>query len=135
MESKFESKIGQIASTPEKIYNFLGNFNNFKHLVPPDKVKNWESGEEWCSFEVDMLGKTGMQITEKQPHSLIKITGAEGSKFDFFLWIQLKEAAPYDTRLKLTMQVELNPMMKMMVAKPLQSFLDTLVDQLSKVPY
>ncbi len=134
METKFESKIGQIASTPERIYNFLSNFNNFKNLVPPDKVKNWQSGEDWCRFEVDMIGQAGMRIVEKEPYKTIKIVGEEGSKFDFGFWIQLKEAAPYQTHIKLTMKVDLNPMMKIMASKPIQNMLDTLVDQVSRLP-
>jgi carbon monoxide dehydrogenase subunit G len=135
MDTKIESKIGKIANTPERIYNFLSDFRNFSRLMPPDKVKNWQAVEDSCRFTVDMLGDVGLRIIEKQAYSLVKITGAEESKFNFCFWIQLKEAAPYDTRIKLTIKVDLNPMMKMMAKKPLQNFVDTLVDQLEKIPF
>jgi carbon monoxide dehydrogenase subunit G len=135
MESKFESKIGKIQNSPEKIYNFLSNFNNFKNLLPSDKTKNWQSTEDTCSFSVDSVGEVGLRIIEKQPNTLIKITGKEGSKFDFFFWIQLKEAAPYDTRFRLTLKVTMNPLLKIMAAKPLQTFIDNLASQLEKMPF
>jgi carbon monoxide dehydrogenase subunit G len=135
VETKIESKIGNINGSSERVYSFLSNFNNFKHLIPPDKVKEWQSTEDSCHFKVEGIGETGLRIIEKEPFSTIKITGEEGSKFDFHFWIQLKEPAPYDTKIKLTIKADLNPMLKMMASKPLQNFVDTLVDQLEKLPF
>jgi len=135
METKIESRTGKINGLTESVYNFLSNFNNFKNLIPPDKVKNWKSTEDSCHFTIDGIGETGIRIIEKQPFSLIKISGEEGSKFNFFFWIQLKEVAPYDTRIKLVLKADLNPMLKIMATKPLQTFLDTLVSQLEKLHY
>jgi carbon monoxide dehydrogenase subunit G len=135
METKVESKIGKIASSSEKVFNFFSNFNNYKKLIPPDKVKNWEADEDYCRFTVEGIGATGLKIIEKTPFTIIKIIGIEGSKFDFFFWIQLKEVANDDTRIKLTIKAELNPMLKMVASKPLQNFVDSLVDQIEKIPF
>lgn len=135
METKIESKVGKINGSAERVYNFLSNFNNFSRLVPPDKVKDWEADESHCHFTIEGIGEAGLQIIEKEPFSLIKITGEEGSKLNFFFWIQLKETEPNDTRIKLTINADLNPMVKMMATKPLQNFVDTLIDQLEKVPF
>jgi len=128
---KIESKIGSIKNNDETIYNFLTDFNNFKNLVPADQVKDWESSENECSFEVSGLGKTGMRIIEKEPFKLIKVSAIETSPFDFFLWIQLKQVAENDTKVKVTIEPKVNAMMQMMVKKPLQKFVDQLVDQMT----
>lgn len=135
METKIESKIGKINGSSEKVYTFLSNFNNYSHLIPPDKVKNWQATEDQCHFAVEGIGESGLRIIEKEPFSLIKITGEEGSKFDFFFWIQLKEAATNNTKIKLTIKADLNPMLKMIAAKPIQTFVDSLIDQLEKIPF
>lgn len=135
METKIESKIGSINGSSERVFSFLSNFNNFKQLVPPDKIKEWQSTEDTCHFTVEGIGETGLRIIEKEPNSTIKITGEEGGKFDFYFWIQLKEPAPYNTKIKLTIKADLNPMIKMMASKPLQTFVDTLIDQLEKIPF
>lgn len=135
METKIESKIGSINSSSERVYAFLSNFNNFKQLVPPDKIKEWQSTEDTCHFIVEGIGETGLRIIEKEPNSTIKIAGEEGSKFDFHFWIQLKEPDPYNTKIKLTIKADLNPMIKMMASKPLQTFVDILVNQLEKIPF
>jgi carbon monoxide dehydrogenase subunit G len=132
---KLESKIGSIASGDEKIYNFLTDFDNFKKLIPEDKVQDWKSDGDTCTFTISPVGHTGIKIIEKEPHKLIKLTGIDDSKFDFYFWVQLKQMAENDTKIKLTMEVELNPMMQMMAKKPLQDFLNKLVDQLAKFDF
>jgi carbon monoxide dehydrogenase subunit G len=128
---KLESKVGKVPASDEKIYSFLTNFNNFRHLIPEDKVKNWISDEESCSFTVAPIGNIGFKIIEKQPFSLIKLTNQDGNNLDFNFWVQLKQIETNDTHVKITMDVKLNPIMEMMAKKPLQEFLDKLVDQMA----
>jgi carbon monoxide dehydrogenase subunit G len=135
METKFESRIGKIKNSSEVVYRLLSDFRNFNSVVPADKIKNWQATEDECHFSVDMLGDTGLKIVEKDPYTLIKISGIDDNKYGFFFWIQLKEVAPMDTRVKLTIKISVNPMIKMMISKPIQKFLDTLIDQLEKFSY
>jgi hypothetical protein len=132
METKIESKIGSVNNSEVNLYHFLSDFNNFRHLLPPDKVKNFQSTTDTCIFDLDQIGRTGLKIVEKQPYKLIKIAGID-SKMNFHLWIQMKQVTETDTRTKLTLKLDVNPMMKMMVAKPLTNFLNTLVDQISLI--
>ena len=132
---KLESKIGKKNTKDEQIYNFLTNFDNYKHLVPQDKVKDWQSDENSCSFTVDMIGKTGFQIIEKEPFNLIKLTSLDKTQYSFSFWIQLKALSESETAIKLTIDAKLNPMMATMAKGPAKKFLDTLVDRLEKIDY
>jgi carbon monoxide dehydrogenase subunit G len=98
-------------------------------------VKDFESTEDTCSFTVDGVGKAGLKIIEKEPHSLIKIASDEQTSFDFTLWIQIKEIEPSDSRIKITTEVKLNPMMAAMVKSPLKNLVDTLIDQAEKLSF
>lgn len=130
--SKHTSKIGKVNKSDELIYNFLTDFNNLKSIVPQDKVKDFEATEDTCKFNIDKVGQAGLKIIEKEPHKLIKITSDGKSPFSFFFWIQLKpiEDSENTTAIRLTIDANLNPMMKMMVGKHLQKGIDGLVDQL-----
>jgi carbon monoxide dehydrogenase subunit G len=132
---KLESKVGKKADTDEQIYNFLTNFDNFKDLIPPDKVTDWESDETSCTFTVEPLGKTGFQILEKEPFKLIKLSSKDQTQYDFKFWIQLKALSENETAIKLTMDVDINPMMAMMAKGPLKKFLDTLVERMEQINY
>ena len=133
--SKIESKIGVISERDEKIYQFLSDFNNFKSLLPPDKVKDFESDGESCRFTVEGIGQAGLKFKEKEPHNLIKIISDEQTPFDFTLWIQIKEVKEGDSRMKITIDANLNTMMAAMVKKPLKTFVDTLIEQAEKINY
>lgn len=126
----FESRIGKVECNDELVYNFLSDSNNFKGIVPPNKLNDFKATKDTCSFTVDPIGKIGLKIIEREPYKLIKITGDETSKFEFFLLIQIKQVAENDTRIKVTLKADLNPFIKMMASKPLQQFVDTLVDKM-----
>jgi carbon monoxide dehydrogenase subunit G len=131
--SKIESKIGRINKSDEKIYNFLSDFNNFQHLIPADKVKNWSSSNDACHFTVDGIGDAGMKIIEKTPFSLIKITSEGKTPISFFLWIQIKKIDENTSAIKIVIEPQVNQMILMMVKGPLQNFVDMLIDQLGKL--
>jgi len=135
METKIESRVGTIASSEERIYNFLSNFNNFKQFIPADKVQDFQSTEDSCQFSVPNMGKVGLRIIEKIPYNTIKISGDGMANQQFNLWVQLKQVAETDTKVKLTINAELNPMLKMMVTKPLQNFVNKLVEAMEKMRF
>lgn len=133
MESTFESKIGKVSLPSERIYNFISDFNNLKGYIPADKISNWQSTTDSCHFTVSGMGEVGLRIVEKTPFSVVKIAGDGMANHQFNLWIQVKEVADNDSRVKITLKAAINPMMKLMVAKPIQKFLDMLVDSFEKM--
>ena len=133
--TKFESRIGKIIHPQDKVYSFLSDFSNFQQFLPGDKVKNWQNDGDSCSFSVSGVGDVGLKIIEKNPSDLIKISGNGMANVEFNLWIQLKQLAEEDTRVKLTMKAELNPMLKMVASKPLKSFLELMVKYMEEFDY
>lgn len=134
-EMRIESRIGIVKQPAEKIYNYISDFDNFRALIPEDKVQDFESSGDSCRFTVEGIGRVGLKIVEKEPFKLIKITSDEQTAFDFLLWIQIKELEPGDSRIKMTTEVNINPMMAAMVKKPLKTFVDTLVEQAEKLSF
>lgn len=128
----YESKIVSIRRMDEDVYKVLSNFKNFSPLAQLAKVENWQADDDWCRFDVKGMGTAGLRIIEKEPNKTIKITGDGGIPFEFFLWVQLKQVAPYDTRLKITLKAELNMMMSMMVGSKLQDGVDAMAEQIAK---
>lgn len=130
---KIESRTGKINQSDEKIYNFLSDFNNFKHLIPPEKVKNWSSTTDSCRFTIEGIGDAGMKIIEKKPFELIKITADGSTPINFFLWIQIKKINEGQSGFRIVIEPQVNAMMMMMVKSPLQKFVDMLVTQLENL--
>ena len=132
---KIESRVGKINASEKKIFTFLSDFNNFRNLIPQERVKDWESTEETCSFSVEGLGRFSLRIIEKEPHKLIKIASDDQTPVSFLLWTQIKEVEENDSRLKISVDVNVNPFMAVMIKNPLQTFVDTLIDQAEKLTF
>ncbi|MFC2118937.1 SRPBCC domain-containing protein [Bacteroidota bacterium] len=130
-----ESKIGTIPNSEEGVFNFLTDFRNFDSYIPPDKVDNWESSSDKCSFSLKNMGEISVEIVEKNPYNFIKISPEGKIPFKFNFYIQLKQVGENDTKIKLSIKAELNQMMKMMVKKPLKKGLDDIIDQFTRISY
>jgi len=127
---KIESKIGKSECSDQQIFAFLTDFTNFKALLPEEKVTGWEASTDKCSFHVDPVGRTGLEIIEKTPHKQVKIASVpEFSTYQFTIWIQLKHVAENDTRVKITIEPLVNKMLLPMIKGPLKKFTDGLIEK------
>jgi carbon monoxide dehydrogenase subunit G len=132
METKVESRVGKMPVNADALYRLFSDFRNLTQLIPKDKLRNFEAAEDTCSFEADMVGQVGLKIIEKQPYSLVKIVSSEISKFSFTFWIQLKEVAAMDTRIKLTLAFDANPFMAAMVKGQVEKALNSMIDRMEQ---
>jgi len=131
----FESDIKKATYPAETMFNFLSDFDHFGEVIPKDKISNWQSFGDSCRFNIDPVGEVGLRIVEKEMPKVIKYTAEGKTPFNFFLWIQLKEVAENDTRVKLTIKADMNPMIKMMASKPIKKFLEVLSDAIANHKY
>jgi carbon monoxide dehydrogenase subunit G len=129
MLEKYESHQRQIRKPAAVIYAALSDFNNFTPLVA-GRVDDWRVEGDTCSFKVKGFTMT-LRMTEKVPNQLIKIEASDSSPFGFKLWLQMKEVAPADTRIRIVLHAEMNTVIKMMVGKKIQPAIDGITDQLA----
>ena len=135
---KYESKIGQIAANDAAVFAVLSNLENINHfrdVIPQDKIRELEVSSDRVRFKVEGLGqKIAIVILEKEEYKTIKF-GAENMPIPFNIWIQLKQVAELDTRIRITIKTDMPAMFKMMFDKKMQQGLDQAVDMLCQVPY
>ena len=127
--TEFVSEIKTIPYNEDRVYAMLSDLSNLERVkdrIPQDKVKDFEFDSDSCSFAVDPVGKIRFEIVEREPNN---------SPVPLFLWIQLKQVAEADTRLKMTIRADLNPFIKPMVSKPLQDALDKISTLIASLPY
>lgn len=130
--TKVESKIVVIKRTDDQIYSLLSSFKNLSPMAEAAKLEEWEAEDEWCKFNVKGMGRMELKMIEREPFKTIKIAGGEGIPFELLLWIQLKQVAPYDTRLKITLSAEMGAMMSLMLRSKLQEGVDLIAESLAK---
>lgn len=130
---KIESKIGKVSRNEADMFMLLSDFKTIEQLVPKDKVQDFVAEDDKCSFTVEKLGRVEIEILDKQPYSMIKYSGGGAIPFQFLFWIQFKQVAENDTRIKLTLKAEIPTMVAMMIKGKLQKSLDQVVDSISGV--
>lgn len=135
---KYESKIGQIVANDVAVYAVLSNLENinrFRDAIPQEKIQELEISSDRIRFKVEGLGqKIAVVILEKEEYKTIKF-GAENLPIPFNVWIQLKQVAEMDTRIRITVKTDMPAMFKMMFDKKIQQGLDQAIDMLCQIPY
>lgn len=149
--TKIASEIYRIESPVRDVYSLLSDFNRIGRLFEmakqmgmtndlqmdkiSDKIEGTRFSEDACYITLKGMGELAVKIVEKEELKLIKLGGDGSIPFEFNLWIQLLENGPYDTRMKITFQGELNMMMKMMLKGKLEKGINQLGEGLTKIPY
>lgn len=157
MSTKIVSEVQKIPHMVGDVYGFFSDFRKIakvfelaasnpqvqeqieaqtkKKLNIKDHIEHWEATEDNCTFVIKGFGEAGLQFVEKEENKTLKLTGYGRSPFEFYLWIQLIEKGPYDTRIRLTVHAELNAMMKIMLKKKLEKGINQLAEGLTQIPY
>ena len=133
----FVSEVKTIPHNDERIFTMLSDLTNLERIkdrIPQDKIKDFAFDSDSCSLSVDPVGKIDFRITEREPNKTIKFI-TTNSPVPLTLWIQLKQVAEGDTKMKLTVRADLNPFIKPMVSKPLQEAVDKIAATLADLPY
>ena len=134
---KFESRVKVIPASQSAVYGKLSDLSNLEKIksrLPEDKVKNLEFTADTLSVEISPVGTVTLEIVEREPEKCIKF-GTTTSPLPFNLWIQIVSTGEAECKIKLTIGMELNPFMKVMVQKPLQEGLEKIADMLALIQY
>jgi len=133
----FTSEVKTIPHSDDKIFAMLSDMSNLERVkdrIPQDKVKDFTFDTDTCSFTVDPVGSIMFQIVEREPNKTIKFS-TTNSPVPLSMWIQLKQVAENDTKMKMTVRADLNPFIKPMVSKPLQDAIDKISEIVAQLPY
>ena len=147
MATRVVSEVQKINSAIADVYAFLSDFSKIGKLIETarqmgagnqmpelaDKIEDVRTTVDACTFMVKGVGEMGMKIVEREEPKLIKLEGDGRLPFEFQVWIQLLDNGPYDTRLRITAEAELNMMMKMLLKGKLEKGINQLAEGLGKV--
>lgn len=126
-----ESKKTILNKSQKEVFEFLSNLKNFEQLMPENTTKFEVDGESFI-FSLKGMPEIRLVVKEKQEFDKI-VLGAASSKLDFSLTTNIITVEENTTEIQLLFNGDFNPMMAMMVKKPLQKFIDTLTENAQKV--
>jgi len=135
--SRFESNIKQIPYAQQSVYDRLSDPSNMEHLrqhLPDDKAESLSFTDDSITVAVPPMGSITLRIVEREEPKTIKMA-AEQSPMPFNLWIQLLPTGDDSSKMKLTLDADINPFLKAVVSKPLQEGLERMADTLAALKY
>jgi len=112
-----------INKSVNEVFDFLADLNNHQQLMP-ENIYNWSSTKEEARFTIQNMAKLALKITSTIPNKEIIVKPSEAAPFDLALKWTLADKGDGTTEANYTIAADLNMMMKMIVAGPLQKLVD-----------
>ena len=127
-----------IESTPavakasiQEVFSFLRDVSNLYHLLPLDKIKDWEASSEHCSFKVQGGIIIPMEfLSENQPNQLVLKSGVK-SPFPFTLTVNLNQVED-QTEGQLIFDAKVSKLIQLVAEKPLRNMFNTMATKLTE---
>ena len=151
--TRYESSIKQVPFPVENVYAKLADLSNLQVIkerindpliqqqIPADKVSQVQSVVEKMEFTSDsvscdagMVGNISLEIVERDENKCVKYQSVS-SPVGFTLWAQVLPTSESVSKLKLTLDADLNFFMKQMVDKHIKNGIDKMADMLAMIPY
>lgn len=126
---KLDSNKVLVPAQQEAVFNFLKDSNNLLHLLPQDKISDFQATTEQCSFKVQ--GGVVISLVQNGEENMDKIFMKSGEKspFPFTLTIHTAQQGE-ETQGYIAFDGEVNMFLKMMVEKPLTNLFNYMSDKL-----
>ena len=128
---KFISQQISIQRPAEDVYHFVTDFNKLGSLMP-DRVINWSSTADTCSFEIQGMAKLNMKLKEKRPYTLLNMIADGQNPFQYELFVKIFPANENRSEVAVEFHADLNSMLSMMASKPLQNLVELMVEKLKE---
>ncbi len=129
MNLKSNSIISQ--KSQKELFNFLTDLNNFEQLMPENTQKFEVDGESFI-FGLKGMPEIRLVLKERTEYSQI-VLGAASSKLPFTLTVNILEIDETTCESTFDFEGSFNPMMAMMIKKPLQKFIHTLSENIENM--
>ena len=130
---EYVSKITKNSCQDQQLFDFVSDFRNLASMLPAEVKDKISVTSETITIQAMQAMSITLSILEKEPYKLLKI-GTEGNEM-LRIWIQLKQIAPYDTRIRVTLRANVPLIARPMLKKAkLQDFVDNLALALGQIP-
>mgnify|MGYP001075082309 CR=1 FL=1 len=120
-----------VEKSQEELFNFFSDLNNFEKIMP-ENINKFEVDGDSFLFGLPGIPEIRLVLKEKTPFSNITL-GAASSKLPFTLAADIAKIEETKSEVSLHFNGDFNPMMAMMIKKPLTKFVDTLSENIGNL--
>ena len=128
---EINSSIARVDHSTEQLFSKLSNVETYKGLMP-DGAAFTKIDDSRFRIKLGGMPEIGLTIGDKQPNESIVLTSSN-DKISFSLRGQLTKVSETQTDVQLQFDGDFNPMMAIMVKKPLTQFMESLIGNMHKL--
>lgn len=151
--AKYESQVKQVYAPQSAVYAKLSDLRSLEVIkerineplvqqqIPADKLEQVRDTISKMNFDADTvsgpagpIGNLSIKIIEREPEKCIKYTSLQ-SPVNFTLWIQILPTSTTTSKLRVTIDADLNFFMRQVIGKKLEEGVDKFADMLAMIPY
>jgi carbon monoxide dehydrogenase subunit G len=130
--TNYKSTLITVQKTQLEVFNFLSDYNNFGKLMP-EQVTNWQSTDTECSFTIQGMASLQMKIVERRANDLISMESFGKTPIKFTLFVNIEAVNDQSCTALVSIDADINPMLKMMLDKPLSNLVEKLATKIPQV--
>jgi len=120
-----ESPKVTVRKSSKELFDYLSKVENFEQIMPKN-IEKFEAKEDAFIFALKGMPEIKLKMQEQEDPKKI-VLGSVSDKFPFTLTANIDEKSKTSSDVQLLFDGKFNPMVAMMVKKPLQKFIDTLI--------
>ena len=128
---EISSSIARVDHSTEQLFSKLSSVETYEGLMPEGATFS-KIDDSRFRFKLGGMPEIGLTIGDKQPNESIVLTSSS-EKISFSLRGQLTKIAETQSSVQLHFEGHFNPMMAMMVKKPLTQFMESLISNIHKL--
>jgi hypothetical protein len=135
--TKFESDRKSIPYGRQLVFGVLSNMENLdraEDFLSELQLKELTFDRDACSFVVESLGPVRVEVTEREEPQIIR-WAVRQLPIGVCLQVELLAETDNETSLCLTIEAEMNFLIKQMISKHLQQGVLRMADALAQLPY
>jgi len=128
----YKSRTGQVPCGDSDLYAFLTDIRNFKEVLPSDMLSDWQATADKCSFRIDRAGRVNVSLKEALPHTMVSYTAENLFTGNLSLQVIIEALTPNSSKLYVTSDLNMNPLVRMFIGDAAPQYLDKLIDMIEK---
>ena len=131
---RLESPFTEVKKSQQTVYKAVNDVARYKEFMP-DAVGSFRTGEDfgmpWFAFTIGGMPEIKLVRDTAEPYSKVSFSTPMGAKIS--LAVEIKYVTDDISSVKVSIDSDVNPMLRMMVERPLKKFLGDVSDKIRMV--
>ncbi len=120
-----------VKKSQQEMFEFLTKLENYE-VIMPENTEKFEVGDDSFLFGLKGMPEIRLKLQEKVTNDKV-VLGSTSDKFPFTLTANIDKVADNSSEVQLLFGGKFNPMVAMMIKNPIQKFIRTLTENMTKL--